>query len=90
MARSKEEELFDGRIPFETPKPLKLINQLIKAGSSSHDTVLDFFSGSATTAHAVMQLKAEDGWHRKFIKDKAPTARLGFEVRGETGIRTVV
>lgn len=65
-------ELFDGKIPFETPKPLKLINQLIKAGSSSHDTVLDFFSGSATTAHAVMQLNAEDGGHRKFIMVQLP------------------
>lgn len=59
-------ELFEGKF-FDYPKPLNLImhieNMLLKSG----DLILDFFSGSATTAHAVMQLNAEDGGHRKFI-----------------------
>jgi adenine-specific DNA-methyltransferase len=64
------ESLFgEGKCIFDTPKPVGLISLLVKAISKDADsfTVLDFFSGSATTAHAVMQLNAEDGGHRKFI-----------------------
>ena len=61
-------ELFGGDV-FDTPKPIKLIELLIKATQYQEDSplILDFFSGSATTAHAVMKLNAEDGGHRKFI-----------------------
>ena len=64
-------ELFDGRI-FDNPKPLQLIYDFIKIGSNGSSVILDFFSGSATTAHAVMQLNAEDGGHRKFIMVQLP------------------
>ena len=67
-------QLFDGFSPFDTPKPLKLLHQILKLVSrpSSNDIILDFFSGSATTAHAVMQLNAEDGGNRKFIMVQLP------------------
>ena len=61
---------------FSYPKPVSLIRELISGmtifSSKDGDIVLDFFSGSATTAHAVMQLNAEDGGHRKFIMVQLP------------------
>lgn len=58
---------------FSQPKPVKLIAYLMSLQSySDGDVFLDFFSGSATTAHAVMQLNAEDGGHRKFIMVQLP------------------
>lgn len=60
-------------IPFDNPKSKLLIMELIKlVNLNSDDVVLDFFSGSATTAHAVMQLNAEDGGNRKFIMVQLP------------------
>lgn len=52
---------------FDYTKPVKLIKRLLQIGTTSEDLVLDFFSGSSTTAHAVMQLNAQDGGHRKFL-----------------------
>lgn len=49
------------------PKPIKLIKTLLQLGTNSHSIILDFFAGSGTTAHAVMQLNKEDGGNRKFI-----------------------
>ncbi len=63
--------LFDGKI-FSFPKPSSLIQFLIKIINSDDAIVLDFFSGSATTAHAVMKLNAEDGGNRKFIMVQLP------------------
>ena len=57
---------------FSSPKPIKLIQHLIDIVESDEMTILDFFSGSATTAHAVMQLNAEDGGNRKFIMIQLP------------------
>ncbi len=57
---------------FDFPKPVALIQYLIKLVTEQNDIVLDFFSGSATTAHAVMQLNAEDGGNRKFICVQLP------------------
>lgn len=60
-------------LPFENPKSKKLMMELIKLSDCSNDDViLDFFSGSATTAHAVMQLNAEDSGNRKFIMVQLP------------------
>lgn len=65
--------LFDGASYFETPKPVSLLLKLIYLSNcSENDVILDFFSGSATTAHAVMKLNAEDGGHRKFIMVQLP------------------
>ena len=57
---------------FDYPKPVVLMKYLSKMYSEKDDIVLDFFSGSATTAHAVMQLNAEDGGNRKFIMVQIP------------------
>lgn len=60
---------------FQTPKPLKLIKFMLELVElDENDIILDFFSGSATTAHAVMQLNAEDGGKRKFIMVQIPEA----------------
>lgn len=59
-------------LPFENPKPLKIAKNIIDYSCEKADIILDFFSGSATTAHAVMQLNAEDGGNRKFILVQIP------------------
>jgi len=65
------EELL-GRGFFSYPKPSALLKHLLKIGTTKDSIILDFFSGSATTAHAVMQLNAEDGGNRKFIMVQLP------------------
>ena len=62
-------------LPFDTPKPVPVAKKIIDSVCNNKDDnsiILDFFSGSATTAHAVMQLNAEDGGHRKFIMVQLP------------------
>ena len=71
VARRELKKLMNSA-PFEFPKSPALIQKILQVGSSKHCIVLDFFSGSATTAHAVMQLNAEDGGHRKFIMVQLP------------------
>ena len=63
--------MFEGKV-FSFPKPVSLISFLIRSLSSTDGIILDFFSGSATTAHAVMQLNAEDDGNRKFIMVQLP------------------
>ena len=64
--------LFDGEDLFDFPKPVEYLKLIIKQGVPKEGIILDFFSGSATTAHAAMQLNAEDGGHRKFIMVQLP------------------
>lgn len=64
-------DLLEG-ISFDNPKPLSLIKYLLSFVLKNNDIILDFFSGSATTAHAVMQLNAEDGGNRKYICVQLP------------------
>ncbi|QTA79877.1 SAM-dependent methyltransferase [Desulfonema limicola] len=72
-AANKElKALFNSKAPFDTPKPVSLIKQMLMISSNKNDIILDFFCGSATTAHAVMQLNAEDGGKRKFIMVQLP------------------
>lgn len=66
------EQLFEAKKIFDNPKPLKLIKRLINFTTQEDSLILDFFSGSATTAHAVMQLNAEDGGKRKYICVQLP------------------
>lgn len=61
-------KLFDGKKYFDYPKPIEYIKWILTKVSNKDSTVLDFFSGSGTTAHAVMQLNAEDGGGRKHIQ----------------------
>ena len=60
-------KLFDGESYFDTPKPVRLLKKVLFLTTHENDLILDFFAGSSTTAHAVMQLNAEDGGNRKFI-----------------------
>ena len=65
--------IFDGIAVFETPKPMQLIKQCLQIGAQDNEALcLDFFSGTAPLAHAVMQLNAEDGGNRKFIMVQLP------------------
>jgi len=72
-SRHGAKELKELDIPFDFPKPVGLIKYIMSfAGIKENDIILDFFSGSATTAHAVMQLNAEDGGNRKFVMVQLP------------------
>lgn len=78
---------------FSYPKPVDFIKYLVKSITKENDIILDFFSGSATTAHAVMQLNAEDGGYRKFIivqlpekcDEKSETYKAGYKNICEIG-----
>lgn len=85
-------ELFTKNL-FNNPKPLNLIKHLLTFDTNDNDIILDFFSGSATTAHAVMQLNAEDGGNRKFIcvqlpelcDEKSEAYKAGYKTICEIG-----
>ena len=71
-ASSEAKELFGRTDYFSNPKPLNLIKHFVHLATNEGDIILDFFSGSGTTAHAVMQLNTEDGGNRKFIMVQLP------------------
>lgn len=71
-ATKRLKEIFDGQSFFDYPKPVDLIKRCLQLYSENNSIILDFFSGSATTAHAIMQFNAEDGGHRKFIMVQLP------------------
>ncbi len=84
-------DIFDNKF-FSFPKPISLIkNLIIQSSANSDDLILDFFSGSGTTAHAVMQLNAEDGGSRRFIcvqlpeetDEKSEARKAGFNTIAE-------
>ncbi len=67
-SKSEIEEIFDKRKGiFDTPKPIKLVKEIVRCSTNPNDLILDFFAGSGTTGDAVMQLNNEDGGTRKFI-----------------------
>lgn len=72
IGNSEMKAIFENRTPFSNPKPVGLIKYLFNTIKNENALVADFFSGSATTAHAVMQLNAEDGGNRKFIMVQLP------------------
>ena len=72
QATRELKNLFDGEDFFDFPKPTEYLKLIVQQGAPEDGIILDFFSGSATTAHAVMQLNAEDGGHRKFIMVPLP------------------
>lgn len=86
---------------FDFPKPVSLIKELVLGATfkskNNHDIVLDFFSGSGTTAHAVMQLNAEDGGNRRHIQvqlpeptdDKSPAYKAGFGTIADISIERI-
>jgi len=86
--------LFEGQGHFDGPKPVRLLKRILQlANTREEDIILDFFSGSATTAHAIMKLNAEDGGHRKFIMvqlpelcdEKSEAFKAGYKTIAEIG-----
>jgi len=86
------EKIFENRI-FDFPKSTKLLKNIVTIGSDKSALILDFFSGSASTAHSVMQLNTEDGGNRKFIMvqvpertdEKSEAFKAGYETICEIG-----
>ena len=81
--------LFDDEKCFDFPKPVAYIEQFVRVISDRDSVVLDFFSGSATTAHAVMQLNAEDKGHRKFIMVQLPEVTDEKSEAYKAGYKTI-
>jgi len=73
VATTELKKIFEKNV-FSYPKPVSFIEKVVRYTTEKDAIVMDFFSGSATTAHAVMQLNAEDGGHRKFIMVQLPEA----------------
>ena len=71
-AADELKNLFNKKSYFDTPKPVPYIIKMAKLATNPNDLILDFFSGSGTTAHAVMQLNAEDGGNRRYICVQLP------------------
>ena len=92
-ASRRLKDLFDGKAFFDYPKSVPLIERCLLLYSDKDSTILDFFSGSATTAHAVMKLNAEDGGKRKFIMvqlpevtdEKSEARKAGYETICQIG-----
>lgn len=84
-------QLFEGFAPFDTPKPVKLLTKILSLVSlpSNNDIILDFFSGSGTTAHAVMKLNAEDKGKRKFIMVQIPEEIDGKHEAHKAGYKNI-
>lgn len=80
--------IFDEKI-FEYSKPINLIKTIAKATTKDNDIILDFFAGSATTAHAVMQLNKEDGGNRKYILVQMPELCDEKSEAYKAGYRTI-
>lgn len=77
------------KVPFDTPKPIKLIKMLSMLGSGENDIILDFFAGSATTAHSIFELNAEKGSSRKFILVQLPEPLTDNEEANNKGMLTI-
>lgn len=82
-------KLFDDKAIFTYPKPVELVKRLLELYTNSDSIILDFFSGSATTAHAVMQLNAEDGGKRKFIMVQLPEVCAEGTEAAKAGYRNI-
>lgn len=88
-ANKEVSALFERKTPFDTPKPTRLISQMIKIGSGFNDIILDFFSGSGTTAHAVMNLNKENGDSRKYICVQLPELTEEKSEAYKSGFKTI-
>lgn len=95
-AKKEIQSMLGTQTAFDTPKPVRLIDRVLRIATKPGDLVLDFFAGSGTTAHALMKLNAEDGGKRRFIlvssteaTDDAPDKNLCRDVCAER-VRRVV
>lgn len=76
-------------VPFDTPKVVDVCKEHILALTTGNDIIMDFFSGSATTAHAVIQANADDGQHRQFIMVQLPEPCKPDTALGQRGFNTI-
>lgn len=88
-ATAELKELFGAAKLFTHPKPTKLLKHLITIATEKNDIVLDFFSGSSTTADAVMQMNVEDNGRRKFIMIQLPEICANDSLAKEAGYKTI-
>jgi len=88
-ANAEIKELFDGGRPFDTPKPTKLIKRIVQMATDRDSLIMDFFSGSATTAHAVMLQNAEDAGARRFIMIQLPEECEPASEAFKSGYKTI-
>ena len=88
-ATQKLQKLMGGKKYFDYPKPVKLIQRVIQLYSEEDSIILDFFSGSATTAHATLQQNIEDGGHRKYIMVQLPEKIEEKSVAFKDGYKTI-
>lgn len=91
MAKKDLIKLFSDlvKVPFDTPKPVKLIKMLSILGSGEDDIILDFFAGSATTAQSIMELNAEESTHRKFVLVQLPEPLEDNDEANKIGLNTI-
>lgn len=81
------------QVPFDTPKPSKLLKMLLKLGVTENEIIMDFFSGTSTTAHSVMELNSDDNGNRKYIMvqlpeetdEKSEAYKAGYKTIAEIG-----
>ena len=88
-AKKEIKELFDDTTPFETPKPTRLINRMLQLATSNDSVVLDFFAGSGTTAHSIIELNAKDGGSRQCISVQMPEVLEETSEAYKAGYRTI-
>lgn len=88
-AKNEIKALFGNSEMFDYPKPTYIVHKLSNLVVDDNDIILDFFSGSATTAHAVMQRNAEDGGHRKFIMVQLPEVCSEQSEAYKAGYKTI-
>lgn len=90
QANTELKELFSGNTPFDTPKPTMLVRKIAQLfGSEKEFIVLDFFAGSATTAHAVMSQNQEDEGNRKYLLVQLPEITDEKSEASKTGYKTI-
>lgn len=82
-------KLFPEAAVFDTPKPVRLLERILHLSTEPDSVILDFFSGSATTAHAVMKKNANDGGKRKFIMVQLPEVCDSKSSAAKTGYKTI-
>lgn len=88
-ATQEVKALFDGHSYFDYPKPLRLIKRILQLGTNKDSIIVDFFSGSGTTANAVMQLNAEDGGNRSYIMVQIPEMTPEKSEAFKAGYKTI-
>lgn len=89
MARKEIEELFGSQDVFSYPKTIELVRLFTKLATDDGDIIMDFFSGSATSAHAIMKLNAEDNTNRKYILVQLPESVSEDSVAAQMGMKNI-